>query len=836
MAIDNLNYYSSWLPAWQLTDKYSTLPWCLKSKNLDIFSSSKSVKATAWSEPTTTDADVIKQDGKLVLKTDWKVYERENWTDTLFIDPSTNFPVYDVCYTWPFWTYAPATRWNPQDMVVKYEWNQWKSFVVYTDRASIVYSREKFVFSKDFSSVSSDMTSEGLYADWYLFRKKENNTATTAEITIKIENGVFTNIPVRIFAREYNSDESNISLDQASYRQVTKLYYDAQLDWMTPDGQAYEAMALSWDITVDNGIELNVPITPNNTWYTLIVLRFRWTPKEWQTRKWNAWELYIDINWWPTARQVMKNADGTTSTWDCNYYYSYLPLRERKLEDIWTYGYSSSYWMKGASFQPLYKWVSSLVEKGYWNRKIVYDFMTDMWWESDPAMDVIWMITWNEQVYMIGNLDWNWYIIPCDLTWWRWTPFIAYGCEFKWVTNIDYLLYLVGNDRGVSQLWVFNQQELVSILWGTEEKDSKNIIDTTEQYRFDWKMIEYRGDLILSTDDYRIFAYWQTYGGKWWAFIHQLSWPITDVKANWKDLVVSFLYPTARPVDTYSWEPPYWDASFSVQVYSGTGASIYSYLNVWHSTTAWAILDRMNSYLWTDYTWLSLSIDWNKLDSDYPLAWTDGNPVIVYVVSDILYLKKNTTCQDDTPIRRYNAERMATYPIVLGNHLLEKEESDLYVSYILPSAVTSLEFWGMANHYHFWTFTSEDDVTLSTTADYSLKWATWDYSLKFIEKNEDQYTFRLEWDLPVQTTSEMKIIDSEWADVLSYSDYNHFRKIWEITTAQYQEWEFRFHNLNNKLELPKSHSLQIMVKGKWTADYTPELFAVDLVANQRERW
>ena len=88
MAIDNLNFYNTWLPAGQLTDRYSSQPWCLRSKNLDIFSSSKSVKATAWSNPTQWDADVIKQDWKLLLKTDWKVYERTNNWDVLFIDPS----------------------------------------------------------------------------------------------------------------------------------------------------------------------------------------------------------------------------------------------------------------------------------------------------------------------------------------------------------------------------------------------------------------------------------------------------------------------------------------------------------------------------------------------------------------------------------------------------------------------------------------------------------------------------------------------------------------------------------------------------------------------------
>ena len=35
-------------------DKYSTNPWCVDSKNLDIFSDSQSVKAMAW-----TDKEVI---------------------------------------------------------------------------------------------------------------------------------------------------------------------------------------------------------------------------------------------------------------------------------------------------------------------------------------------------------------------------------------------------------------------------------------------------------------------------------------------------------------------------------------------------------------------------------------------------------------------------------------------------------------------------------------------------------------------------------------------------------------------------------------------------------
>lgn len=114
------------------------------------------------------------------------------------------------------------------------------------------------------------------------------------------------------------------------------------------------------------------------------------------------------------------------------------------------------------------------------------------------------------------------------------------------------------------------------------------------------------------------------------------------------------------------------------------------------------------------------------------------------------------------------------------------------------------------------------------------------YHFEFVEKNWDYLTFKLVWDLPAMTGQEtmrltefITMLDPHY---ISYTEFNHFRKIWEITTTEYQEWEFRFHNLNNKLELPKSHSLQIMVRGKGNQTYTPELFALDLVANQRERW
>ena len=585
-------------------------------------------------------------------------------------------------------------------MVAKYEWNELKSFVVFTDRASYTYSAVKYVVEKSFKDIDSRFTqqSSSPYNSWYVF-KKNTSSWSSGEITLQISTSAMANIPIRIKASEYESSNTAISLWAVTVRNY-QYYYDAQIDGMVTDSVWQDqSISFSWDIREQDGILLNIPVCPSYSNWKEITLRFDFTKNEWASDYAWSGEFYIDMNWWPDENWKMR---WEQNLWDFNEYYSYLPVRNRKITPVGEY-----YWMKGTSFQPLYTWAWTWADPNY-EKKIRYDFTAYAWWESNVSMDIVWLIVWNEQVYMIGNMDWNWYIILCDLSWWVWTPYIAYGCEFLWVANIDYLMYLVWEDRGISQLWVYNWQELVAILWGTEENETKNLIDNTEQYKFDWKMVEYRDDLILSTSDHRIFAYWQTFWGKGWAFIHELPWAIKELRADWNDLTVK------------------------------------------------------------------------------------------YTVSSTDYV---TTLQDDTPIKNYNTEWIAEFPIVLWNHLLEKEESDLYASYILPSANTSLEFWGMANHYHFWTFTSSDSYTFSTTASYKMKGCTWSYALKFIEKNDNQYTFRLEWDLPVQTTNDMKITDTEWTELITYSEYNHFRKIGEITTTEYQEWEFRFHNLNNKLEL-----------------------------------
>jgi len=794
MAIDNLNVMTSWLPAGQQTDQYSTKPWCLRSKNLDIFSSSKSAKGTAWSEETQEGSGILYDDGVLSLTSDGKVYQY--WI--LFRDVVAWFPVYNVSYDWRDWTYNSAQRWNTKWMTVQYENWSWRAFTVFSDRATYTYNKVPYTIDTtiNFSdSLKRDPAWPGEYWSWgdhplhqWYMLNTTSASVQYCEVELVFNTNHIGNKYLTIYADEESPSncECDIFLQRVG-RRICKYYYDAQTDSMIPyiDRIEYSPTYTSEDFDIYQGIVYPLWIVwpAPTSWSEHVTLQFRFKQREGSTSyKRTGWVLNIWVLWWPEKWYFQKlcldPTDRSDFVWgDHNEYYTYEPLNRNTLKTVWEYK-----WRKWSTIQTLYKrdWQWVLNE----NRQHVmqWDLQQYMAWENPTTMDVIDMISWNEKIYMIGNMDGNGYIIPCELTGWKGTPYIAYGCTFKGATNIDYLMYLVGEDRGISQLWCYNTQELVPLIWGdkkkveidslTHEKADNDFIDTNEQYRFNWKMVEYRGDLVLATEDNRLFRYGQTAGGKGWSFIFDIPWEITDLRTENDNLIVSY---------------------------------------------------------------------------EVTRTETDENEQEVEVT-----YKYNRTYQDDIADKNYLTEREAVYPIVLWNHLLEKEESDLYTSYILPSKDCKLEFWGAGNHYHYRTFKVwnvvpwswvSPSVALNLLRTWKLQIAgtTWAYNLEYVEDDGTRFTYRLVGDLPQQTENSIKQLTKATTNhnddpFYTFTEFHHFRKIGEITADGYTEGEYRFHNLNNKLELPKTHSLQIMVKGTWTAEASPELFTVDLIANQRERW
>ena len=788
MAIDNLNVMTSWLPAGQQTDQYSTKPWCLRSKNLDIFSSSKSAKGTAWSGETQEGSNIIKKDGTLTLTDDWKLYD--NWV--LLKDIPAWIPTYSISYEGRDGTYSNATRWTTKDMTVQYENWERKCVTVFSDRASYTYNKVSYAVEKTIAPENNlkwDPSypneywnrSDNYLHQWYRF--KQNSVSNSSwYINISYNTGHIWNQYLTIYADE--DSPSNCECDiylRGITEYLPKYAYDAQTDSMVSWLQSLPTTRYWEEYNLYNWLVIPLPNrwTVHNSSHQLR-LDFSYKKREGSESYKRTWGvLYIWILWWPEKWYMQKlylsNNVNDYTLWDHNEYYTYLPLRNRKLKDVWEYK-----WMKWTTTQTLYKWDYQWVFNDVRNKVPQWDLVQYMAWDNPTTMDVVDMISWNEKIYMIGNMDGNGYIIPCDLTGWKGTPYIAYWCTFKGAINIDYLMYLVGEDRGISQLWCYNTQELVPLIWGdkkkvevdsvTHRKADNDFIDTNEQYRFNWKMVEYRWDLVLATEDNRLFRYGQTAGGKGWSFIFDIPWEITGLRTDWDNLIVSY---------------------------------------------------------------------------EVTRTETDENEQEVEVT-----YKYNRTYQDDIADKNYLTEREAVYPIAIWNHLLEKEESDLYTSYILPSKDCKLEFWGAGNHYHYWTFkvgerlpwiTEQTALERLRTRKLEIVWMTWSYRLEYVEDDGTRFTYKLVGDLPQQTENSIKQFAiatawHTWDGFYTFTEFHHFRKIGEITAEGYTEGEYRFHNLNNKLELPKTHSLQIMVKGTWTAEASPELFTVDLIANQRERW
>jgi hypothetical protein len=298
MAIDNLNYYSAWLPAGQQTDRYSSQPWCLRSKNLDIFSSSKSVKATAFSQPIAWAWDVIKQEWNLILKTDGKVYDISSWSEVLVVDPSINFPVYQVSYNWRFGTYEDATWGTVQDLVAKYEWDELKSYVVFTDRASYTWSSVKFTPWKEFWNYSSNLTlQDSQYVKGYKFNKNSTSWAQST-INIKIKNPNFSTVPIKVYADQSASSETDISLIQVN---VTKCryFYDPELDQMVYTSASDMDLPLPATDIKAGQVTINVPCMPwqeDGVYFVRLV--FQYTRHEWVSTYWWSGSLYVDFNNW----------------------------------------------------------------------------------------------------------------------------------------------------------------------------------------------------------------------------------------------------------------------------------------------------------------------------------------------------------------------------------------------------------------------------------------------------------------------------------------------------------------------------------------------------------
>lgn len=750
MAEKDLVYFKQWIPAGHQMDKYSANPWCLFSKNVDIFSSSNSYKATAFSTPSSQWSDIVDMDERwrIVLKSNCDVVD--TLTDTVLFNAATEFAAIwasvKVNYFWPWLTseYDLAEFWTPQRIVVKYDKDEWSNITVFTDRT--MFSKPRVSKEVPFKSVVATDCTATLDDSWII---------SITDITKKGGFHVYVNFATPWFCKSKMYVEwhlSGWSTGTAKWSSSNPVYY-------YPPYMYYDAPS---DSMVQRDAQPWISITPPEMWDEYNMINF-YTPMYTATHTefdgscvWLFFKL--DTTDTVSTSNPRKWVIELNTPANIDEYYNILPLVEnRTIKDIWEYYFIYNWGTFPSLRNYESEWVFRRKMIDWVERRVdvpLYTFTQYMWWEIDPASVAVDCVSFNEKVYLICNQDGNWYIFPCSLSWEKWTPYIAYWVEFKAAIVLNYLIYLVWENRGVSTLFIYSWTELVHVIeWNQKNWYWNDKVNKSEQFKFNWMMADWRGKLVLGTEDNRVFCYWQTFWGRWWAFIHSLAeWQVLEsIRTIGKDLYIKYT----------------------------------------ETETSWGVETT--------------------------------------VLKTIKY-------QDDTAIKNYNTEFEVVYPVVIGNHIIEKEVYDLYCSYRLPSSDCSLEFWLSVNHNYFWSFLTDWTVTPTAWDKFKISSCSWEYWLVFVEKVWNWLTFTLDGDLPYQTLNTANLVSEDTETTIPFIEYNNFKRIRQITTDSFKEWFYREENITAKLWLPRVHSVQLMVRWIGTANYTPEVFWVSLDSNQRNRW
>ena len=720
MTMKPLNFYQQGAVAGMQQDSYSQAPWFVESKNLDIFWSSQSVKATAWKEKEDRDPNIVEVDpsGRFELHKNCRVWDR-NKERYITSERMHTWIIRKVKYNAHS---VDMTVWSPIGLFVERGDSDRETIVVIT--TNLIYVKvnhnwkpkikiRDIVGGKLNPDGSITWDGEKSYIDFKIDFDDIPWYATWASLLIKKE------------LKDWDSEYGDLSIEKINEYQPS-LSYDDRVDELTPD------TVFLVDSIATGRVSPSKWVPGNNS---NIEILNPWLYPQGVSESWSIRVRAKIVN-----QSNPKQFEGKITVEmieGINSYTNFIAkIRDEKIKKEW-----DRYIMNGYVRSKIYQF-----SKEYntdWSIKRV-DFLKGQDLEPYMWLEVADVVTSDTQVFMFGNKKGDGIIsrfsqVAGD----EWEHITYPWIEFIGAVRQNTLIYCITRNRWIWTLYWFNGVELLPIIsWKFKNRETE-IVSCIKALDFTI-IAEWRGKIILGTKDNKVYAYGTTFGGKGMSCILELD--------------------------------------------------------------AWETLHDIKI------------VDWDL--------------EVIYYSNRV---KKRKVYQDDVAIKKYLSEFEVIYPVTIGNHVIEKEIQDIMVSYLIPSKECSIEVWVCSNHYHFWTFKMNDEIAwISVWDQYTIQGCWGNYRLSFVEKNGKEYTFELQWDLPHQK-SNIKRLQSEGWMSFEYSDFNHFRKVGEIKTTGFKEWIERFTNINSSLNLPITHTLQIMIKGKWTVKYSPEIFWVHLLAGQKER-
>ena len=95
---------------------------------------------------------------------------------------------------------------------------------------------------------------------------------------------------------------------------------------------------------------------------------------------------------------------------------------------------------------------------------------------------------------------------------------------------------------------------------------------------------------------------------------------------------------------------------------------------------------------------------------------------IVYRKGTQNYVTRYMSDREDSEVKKkYNSDFSVTYPILINQHMLEKQLQELSLSAMLPNKIASFDLWVRVNDYHFWHFYGNTDEEIQRGDVYTME-------------------------------------------------------------------------------------------------------------------
>ena len=491
MADNNsLVFYQQWAVAWLQMDKYSTNPWCVDSKNLDIFSDSQSVKAMAWTDKEVITNDWVDVDSKerFYLAADGRVWDsqEEVWYDHSFFDANANL----INYSDWHWT-SQAVFWTPKKLFVAYdsEWN-WKTITIITDRLVYnIYSDWVHIAAGDIYWLRSW---EPCTREWVATWNTTVMTIDTPSLTWEWNSAKFASSWWQMedcpwwFHTEPDRSERFMRLKMKikahwwKFKSINLSAWRTQLYWDQAKKE-FDENQWNWDMVFED----TIASLASWEYYTTEEFFFDNYIEQWDYYNSRSW-IYIHASTDYDSNCSIRSYFYKKEDWQ------YLYPKDRNFMEIEDETYME--WLDTTEYSQLYYDPEEDLD---WN--VYYQFMEWNVLDYPDWYNIVAFARAFDYQYIFVNKGDMWivyYATDANLSAWeRWF-------RFPWMQFVNAIMiwqyvYVIAEERWVRWLYVYYNWDMKKLVWADMRyTEWLNLIDWKEKYNFNWIMVNWRNNVV----------------------------------------------------------------------------------------------------------------------------------------------------------------------------------------------------------------------------------------------------------------------------------------------------------------------------------------------------